>query len=205
MELGEISRKLTGSVAAGLVVIPYRHLQNFSWRRLALYGGFAMSERETTFENAKVGDRVFSPLFKCINPDDKTNGVISKIKTTSTIEKYTPGSNSEFCIFVNFDVPVEYYGAVSFSYKGVYYKGGGQVLFWENPIKEIPIRPKRIVKKKGYMTIQSVDPEEREEGWTDIIAFTSNIYNTEELAIKELSIGENKLRKVISVEFEGEE
>lgn len=39
-----------------------------------------MSKQETTFENSKVGDRVYSPLFKSENLGDKTNGVIKEIK-----------------------------------------------------------------------------------------------------------------------------
>ncbi len=35
---------------------------------------------ETTFENARGGDRVYSPLYACEDQGDKTNAVISNIR-----------------------------------------------------------------------------------------------------------------------------
>lgn len=101
-----------------------------------------MSEgkRETTFENAKVGDRVYSPLFKSENPDDKTNACIIRIDA----EKNYP-------LIVRSDVNTGH--ILNFKYNGNYVEVGGQCLFWENPIKEIPVRPKRKVVKKGYCVV----------------------------------------------------
>lgn len=106
-------------------------------------------ERETTFENAKVGDRVYSPLFKSIGSFDKTNATIQDI------------SNDTFLpIIVKTDVDILNYSLFTFTKSGGYITGGGQALFWENPITKIPVMPKRMVKKTGYTKIIPCKPND---------------------------------------------
>ncbi len=96
---------------------------------------------ETTFGNAKVGDRCYSPLFKSRNPDDKKNAVIINIL------------KNDLQIEIKPDIVTPYFSTAHFSFAGVFARGGGQCLFWENPINELPVRPKRKVKKSGFMAI----------------------------------------------------
>lgn len=120
-----------------------------------------MSEKETTFEQAKVGDRVYSPLFKCKNIGDKTNGIISWINGTTLT--YIPDVQNIYEPFLYFNI------------NGTVQNGGGQVLFWENPIKEIPIRLKRKVTKKGWIGIRPLDnPRD------GVLAQTTDVYEERE-------------------------
>lgn len=136
-----------------------------------------MSEREATFENAKTGDRCYSPLFKSVNADDKTNAIIS-------IE------NGVYRCVVKPDIGNGTYG---FKIDGSYSDAlSGQVLFWENPIKEIPTRPKRKVIKKGFI---GVIPAKN----GSYLANTTNIHTTRE-AIAEILI--NCKHQIIPVEFD---
>lgn len=142
-----------------------------------------MNERETTFENAKVGDRVYSPLFKCKNPDDKTNGTINRIL-----------NGAFFQIEVLFDRSSSERTCTHFQTDGRFFEDGGQVLFWENPIKEVPIRQKRKVTKKGWIGIRPAISDNNQ------IAFTSHIFNSE------LSLDEFKDRyQIKQIDFEAEE
>lgn len=80
---------------------------------------------ETTFENAKVGDRVWDYYYKC--------GKVRELK--------------QDILIVDFKLP---YGARIFSYLGHeqgYFKGV-RTLFWDEIKFETPPRPKRKVKKK---------------------------------------------------------
>lgn len=117
---------------------------------------------ETTFENAKVGDRVYSPLFKSKNPNDKTNTTICRIDI-----------GLPYAVKVEPDIHVRSIAHPCFSIAGKYQIDGGQILFWENPIKEIPGRPKRKVKKTGYIGI-CPSPSEG----ISRLALTTNIYES---------------------------
>lgn len=117
---------------------------------------------ETTFENAVSGDRVYSPLFKSKNIEDKTNARIY------TINNYAELTSQSIEIIADIDTgPVR---GARFTTKGEYYIGGGQVLFWENPIKEIPCRPKRMVKKTGYIGVWQDKSDVMGVSITDIYA-----------------------------------
>lgn len=119
---------------------------------------------ETTFESAKVGDRCFSPLFKSVNAEDRTNATICAI-----CDKSNP-----FQVSVEPDV-AGFIGSYTFTIKGNYHSGAaaGQVLFWENPIHEIPVRPKRKVIKKGFIGV--IPDKAISKGR---IALTSNAYES---------------------------
>ena len=83
--------------------------------------------RETTFENAKVGDKVWDSVIG-------TWGYIKELKY-----------GEEFSIIVHF------YGMGKERYytqKGVSSYGQNQILFWDEVKFEVPVRPKRKVKKK---------------------------------------------------------
>lgn len=87
---------------------------------------------EIDFSEARVGDRVYTPLFKCKNIGDATNATISKIlKDRLEVE-------------VLLDKPTAFFRYPTFGFDGSFIGGGGQVLFWENPIKKIPSRSKKI-------------------------------------------------------------
>lgn len=142
-----------------------------------------MSEKETTFETAKEGDRVYSPLFKSKNQGDKTNGIISWINGITLT--YIPDVQNRYEQFLYFNI------------NGTLQNGGGQVLFWENPIKEIPTRPKRKVNKKGWIGIRPLDnPRD------GILARTTDVY--EEREGFSLSYEENAYQ-VQPISFEAEE
>lgn len=123
-----------------------------------------MNNSETTFENAKVGDRVYYILLRNVNKDDKTNAYIKEINPNA-IHPIIIESDIEMFISVN----------LSFTFGGQSYIDGGQTLFWENPIKEIPVRQKRIVKKTGYvgLIISPVLSVGR-------LAITTNVYDSSE-------------------------
>lgn len=112
---------------------------------------------ETTFELAQVGDRAYTPFFKCTNTGAKTNVTIVTVSGTK--------------IKVELDVPTEYIKTTWFNVDGSFLVLGGQSLFWENPIREIPIRPKRKVVKNGWIGIRPVT-----NGIP--VAYTSCIYDT---------------------------
>lgn len=118
---------------------------------------------ETTFENAIVGDRVYSPMFKCVTEGDKTNAKIIKVWTNNEVD-------------IMPDIPSEYINIARFNMDGSYVSRGGQVLFWENPISEIPIRPKRKVVKKGWIGILPAYGG----NCSEYIANTTCIYSTKE-------------------------
>ena len=86
---------------------------------------------ETTFENARVNDRVYNMLFRCINPEDKTNAVIVDIMEDA----------QGYLIKIKSDVS----GAINtFTKEGWFYNNGAQVLFWSKPEFVIPVRPIKI-------------------------------------------------------------
>lgn len=70
---------------------------------------------ETTFENAQVGDRVYSPFFRCKNPEDKTNATI-----------IGNGMGNIGTIRVRLDMPIQDMGQTCFTPAGEYFEGGGQ-------------------------------------------------------------------------------
>jgi hypothetical protein len=84
---------------------------------------------ETTFENAKVGDKVYSNLYYCREEED-TNGLIVDINPMNY-----------YSVVVDFGKQVN-----SFNFSGNYYSypgiPAGQVLFWSKPKFEVPTRPK---------------------------------------------------------------
>lgn len=140
---------------------------------------------ETTFENAKVNDRVYSPLFKSVNIGDKTNAVILSIS-----------DSFNFPIIIEPDVENIAVYRPAFTSKGEFWVNAGQVLFWENPIREIPSLPKILVKKSGYMGISY-----NATYAGGMIARTSNIF-TDAVEVKELS---GLKYQIIPIEFEVEE
>ena len=145
-----------------------------------------MCEREIGFQNAKVGDRCYSPLFKSKNPDDKTNAVIINIL------------KNDLQIEIKPDIVTPYFSTAHFSFAGVFTRGGGQCLFWENPIKELPVRPKRKVKKSGFMEISP------SVGDIGVIAFTSHVYDSAATA-KGNTTTWGRPTQIIPIEFEMEE
>jgi len=90
---------------------------------------------ETTFENAKVGDRVYSPLFV---GKGETNGEIIKILNALTayfsIEVMPDNAKKDEFLYV-------------FTVTGAYFSDSNQVLFWSRPEFEVPVRRGRMVKK----------------------------------------------------------
>lgn len=82
---------------------------------------------DTTFENAKVGDRVYS----CKSVGDKTNAEIKQID-----------KKAEYGILVDIDTEngVDYIDKSTF--RRLLFSNRGQVLFLENPICSIPMLPK---------------------------------------------------------------
>lgn len=142
-----------------------------------------MNMNETTFENVRVGDRVFSPLFK--SNGEKTNATIQNIFT----ELMWP-------ISVKPDNAVEGLSCL-FNFNGEYNINGGQVLFWENPIKEIPARPKRMVIKKGWIGILPVRNMQGQGTSHPVLGLTTNIF------LRKEDVGEG--RQMVQVEFEMEE
>ena len=139
---------------------------------------------ETTFENAQVGDRVYSPLFRCKNPEDKTNATIIGIGTKG------------YSIGVRLDI-IQDLGNTGFTPAGEYSEGGGQVLFWSKPEFEVPVRPKRMVKKKvwlGYLS--TVNRNSDGKKWHS----TTCLYEEKE---KVALVGEEF--KLLEVEIEVEE
>lgn len=114
------------------------------------------------FSEARVGDRVYTPLFKC-KKGYRTNAIISKIfKDRLEVE-------------VLIDKPTPFIRYPTFGFDGSFIGGGGQVLFWENPIKEISIRSKRKVTKKGWIGISLHSGTIK-----NCIANTTYIYSSEE-------------------------
>lgn len=90
---------------------------------------------EMDFSEARVGDRVYTPLFKCKNIGDATNATISKIlKDRLEVE-------------VLLDKPTPFIRYPTFDFDGSFLKGGGQVLFWENPVKERSVKKGLIMPK----------------------------------------------------------
>ena len=141
---------------------------------------------ETTFRNAKNGDRVYSPLFRIKNPEDKTNAIINYVHT------------EDFMVEIKPDIASTYFTVMQFMFDGTYTRGGGQCLFWENPIKEIPVRPKRKVKKSGFMAIS---PSTGDMG---VIAVTSCVYDSVATA-KGNTTTWGRSTQIIPIEFEMEE
>ena len=94
-----------------------------------------MKEKETTFENAKVGDDVWSPLF----------GVGRIVEIESVSEDYP-------IIVKPYNNPGR---RVSFACSGQYLQSGNQLLFWSEVKIEAPVRPKQKVKKmwKGWANV----------------------------------------------------
>jgi len=138
------------------------------------------NEIKKLIENARVGDRVYSPLFKCKNTGDKTNAEI--IDVWSNDVEIVP------------DVLPENIKGTTFKNDGSYIKGGGQVLFWIKPIHEIPTRPKRKVMKEGWIGIMPVTNK-------NIIAYTTGIYDTTDGRLSTV----DKSYKVQQIQFEVEE
>ncbi len=68
------------------------------------------------------------------------------------------------------------------------------MLFWENPIQAIPIRPKRKATKKGWIGIMPV---------TDkiVMAYTTGIYDTPDGWLSSV----DKSYKIQQIQFEIEE
>jgi hypothetical protein len=83
----------------------------------------AMKTNETTFENAKVGDKVYSFT--------SGEGEICQVDFASS-----------YSIMVKSPA-----GHESFTTKGAYRMNGEQTLFWSKPVFETPTRPKRVAKK----------------------------------------------------------
>lgn len=147
-----------------------------------------MSEQETTFENAYKGDRVYSPLLKSKNLDDKTNGEIV-------------GLSEGIAYPIKVKPDIQLAGSIYFTVKGEYLTGGGQVLFWSNPIKEIPARPKRKVKKIGYFVFCPTSPNNLYPGRIGLIG--TELYDNKEAALEQSS--SQDYYKLKSIEFEVEE
>jgi hypothetical protein len=142
----------------------------------------------TTFENSREGDRVYSPLFKSKNPDDKTNAVI-----ITTNEKTT----GIFKIGVKPDIGKDVEPDFYFSVMGEYVSMGGQCLFWEKPFEKIPTQPKRKIKKVGFISVFPMYSNcPMEEGR---IALATHIYDTEE-GVRQHGDGQ-----IIKIEFDGME
>lgn len=94
---------------------------------------------ETTFENAKVGDKVWSY--------HNGWGVIYSI------------TSPPYPIIVDFSDAKLY----SFTLDGVEITGERQTLFWDEVKFEIPTRPKKRVKKEGWININKMCIHETKE------------------------------------------
>lgn len=103
-----------------------------------------MSNRETTFENAKVKDLVFCSLVG--NQLLETNGQIIGIAA---------GAGIAFPLSVEMDNG----NIMNFDFAGNYLnvKNAAQVLFWSNPHIIAPVRSKKKERKKLYIGINKID------------------------------------------------
>ncbi len=136
---------------------------------------------ETTFENAQKGDRAYCSLYGGIC---NTNLEIIKVTDNSITIKADVG-NYEDIFFCN----------------GTYRNNGNQILFWSKPEFEVPVRPKKMVKKTVYMgynpkVVTSKDTEGKGKRWHPSTA----LYYEESDALEAFSS-----YKVIPIEIEAEE
>jgi len=131
---------------------------------------------ETTFENAKVGDRVWSFGYGW--------GTIQQINT------------NKYPLLICFD---NYQSealekVVCYTKKGTeFLDNSNPTLFWDEIKFTIPTRPKRKVKKEGWINIYKIG---------ELPSIASVIYSTEEIAISN-KIENNSL--TAKIEWEEEE
>ncbi len=135
---------------------------------------------ETTFENAQVGDRVYSCAHYC-EEGKTTNGIITDIDLNNT-----------YPIVVNFGKL-----RAIFTIKGMYHHDfpAGQVLFWSKPEFVVPVRPKRKKIIEGYVGVSVQEPS-----IVGIVASLTNLYETPEQVRYIMNVG-----KVVFIKIEIEE
>lgn len=143
---------------------------------------------ETTFKKALVGDRVYSPIFASKKPSDKTNATIIKITHTE-----------EYQILVRPDIAAVGQATNTFNTEGHFVLNGGQALFWENPIREIPTRPRRIIQQKGFIAVYT-----KTISYYGHVLATSNLFQSFELAERE-AIATGRVYVIKEIEYKVEE
>ena len=150
---------------------------------------------DTDFTEAMVGDRVYTLLLSSKNPNDKTNATIVAIG----IKQDTP-----YPVIIRPDIAGTGESMLHFGIAGEYFKEGGQVLFWSKPEFEVPVRPKRLVKKKvwlGYNPEVNVTHEKSTQmQWHT----TSCLYYVKEQPILQAGLLDRSY-KLLEVEIEVEE
>ena len=132
---------------------------------------------ETTFENVKIGDRVYCFLGSCAE-GKMTNGSIVEIDT-----------KSPYPMIISLDGTKE--GAYSCDFKGKYVFSGGQITFWSKPEFKVPVRPKRKRIIEGYVGVSVYEPN-----ISGIIASLTNLYEKPEQVRSIMNIGQPVFVKI---------
>lgn len=139
---------------------------------------------ETTFENAKIGDRVFSMMHGVKSEEDKTNGYICDFFN----------NKKEVCFCLDNTENKSWFKINgNFLFEN---KLHGQVLFWSKPEFVVPTRPKRMVKKKGFVGVDVSGPT---NGFSVVgaVARTTWVYDTVEALIKARGCTDYKVAEII--------
>ncbi len=79
----------------------------------------------TTFEGAKIDDKLYCGIFPTSKRDDKTNCYVYQVRSGEKFPLQLKNENGWLLVF---------------TIKGQLYPGGGQVVFWSKPEFVIPAK-----------------------------------------------------------------